>query len=423
MKTDVFWRDSLTYPYDLNTIKEIPASMDVAIIGSGYTGLTAARTLLKSGASVVVFEKETIGWGASSRNGGMASPGLKQGIEKIFKKYGADYGREVWQASVDAIDMIEQIVTEENIECDWSRDGHVALAYKASHFKEFEKFAVWLDKELGHSVDIIPKGNLSNEIGSDAYYGGFVDPLSAGIHPAKYVYGLARAVTKAGGLLCEKTAVIDIKKTTQGFEVTTPNGSTIAKEVILATNGYADDLIPAFRSRVIPIGSYIITTEPLPPALCNEISPHKRMFYDSKWFIHYFRLTPDGRMLWGGRNKLSAGHNLVDSGKILEKQMHKVFPALKEYQTTHSWSGVIGVPFDLMPHIGQINGIHYACGYAGHGLSIATYLGTELGLRLSGQKLRSPFEEISHPTRFYYQKKPWFLTFAEKYYRVIDKVF
>ena len=164
MKTEVFWRDSQPYPTDLNTSEEIPTSVDVAIVGSGYTGLTAARTLLKSGASVAVFEKETIGWGASSRNGGMASPGLKQGIQKIFKKYGADYGREVWRASVDAIELIDQIVKEENIECDWSRDGHVALAYKASHFKEFEQFAVWLEKEIGHSLEVVSKEDLRSEI-------------------------------------------------------------------------------------------------------------------------------------------------------------------------------------------------------------------------------------------------------------------
>ena len=146
------------------------------------------------------------------------------------------------------------------------------------------------------------------------------------------------------------------------------------------------------------------------------------MFYDSKWFINYFRLTPDGRMLWGGRNNLSTDLDLEESASILSRQVSTVFPDLEKTTFTHTWTGKLGITFDLMPHIGDVNGIHYTFGYGGHGLSIATYLGTEIGLLLSGQKKRSPFEEISHQTMFFYRKDPWFLPFAAKYYRFLDWV-
>ena len=194
----------------------------------------------------------------------------------------------------------------------------------------------------------------------------------------------------------------------------------MAKDVVIATNGYTDMLIPKLKPKVFPVGSYIIVSEPLPKDLQDKLSPKRRMFYDSKNFLNYFRLTPDGRMLWGGRNDLSTNLDLNESASILTKQVCTVFPELNDVKFTHSWTGKLGITFDLMPHIGQINGIYYALGYGGHGLSIATYLGTELGLLMSGQKDRSPYEEISHQTMFFYKKNPWFLPFAAKYYRFLD---
>jgi glycine/D-amino acid oxidase-like deaminating enzyme len=168
------------------------------------------------------------------------------------------------------------------------------------------------------------------------------------------------------------------------------------------------------------VGSYIIVSEPLPADLQHKLSPKKRMFYDSKNFLNYFRLTPDGRMLWGGRNDLSTDLDLNESASILTKQVCTIFPELNDVKFTHSWTGKLGITFDLMPHIGQTNGIHYALGYGGHGLSIATYLGTEIGLLMTGQKNRSPYEEIPHQTMFFYKKNPWFLPFAAKWYQFLD---
>ena len=416
----VYWTEEYVPEKNLLVSDVLPEKIDFAIVGSGYTGLAAARVLAKAGNSVVVLEQNNIGWGASSRNGGMATPGLKQDIFKIYKKYGIDYAREFWKASVDAIDVLEKIILEEEIECDWSRNGHIALAGKQSHYDKLPEYAEWIKRELGHEKTLVPKEEIQSEIGTDFYFGGLSDEISGGLQPAKYVNGLARVVSNLGVILCENSSVDSIKKDGKFYEVLTSRGVIKSKDVIIATNGYTDTLIPDLKPKIFPVGSYIIVSEPLPIDVQKKISPKGRMFYDSKWFINYFRLTPDGRMLWGGRNDLSTDLDLNESAALLSTQVRKVFPELETVKFTHTWTGKLGITFDLMPHIGEVNGIHYAFGYGGHGLSIATYLGTELGLLLSGQKERSPFKEIPHQTMFFYRKNPWFLPFAAKYYQFLD---
>jgi glycine/D-amino acid oxidase-like deaminating enzyme len=422
MKTIPFWTDQFPRPSDLPVAATPPTKVDVAIVGSGYTGLNAARMLAKSGASVAVLERETIGWGASSRNGGMATPGIKQSMTGIFKRYGRETGRLFWQASLDAIDLLGQIVAEENLDCEWERDGHVALAFKASHFEGMKEKADWFKRELGYTAQIVSPSDLQAEIGSDVFYGGLADDVSGGLQPAKFVFGLARAVAGYGVAMCEHTSVTRITKRGNQFQVETSQGTLTAKEVVLATGGYTDRLVPGLKPKVFPVGSYCIVTEPLSAELQQELSPKGRMFYDTKWFLNYFRLTPDGRMLWGGRNNLSTSLDLVESARTLRKQMVRTFPELGDVPITHSWTGKLGITFDLMPHIGRIDGLHYALGYSGHGLSIATYVGTELGLLLSGQKTSSPFVEIPHQTMFFYRNRPWFIPLAAQYYRVLDWV-
>jgi glycine/D-amino acid oxidase-like deaminating enzyme len=298
----------------------------------------------------------------------------------------------------------------------------VALAYKPAHFAQMPKKAAWYKQHLGHTLHVVGPGELCAEIGTTAFYGGLADDYSGGLQPAKYVFGLARAVARHGAQLCEQVDVTRIEKVGHGFRLHTNQGVLQAKEVLIATNGYTDRLVPQLKPKIFPVGSYIIVTEPLAPALQQKLSPKGRMFYDTKWFLNYFRLTPDGRMLWGGRNNLSPNLDLQDSAERLREQMVKVFPDLADEPITHSWTGQLGLTFDLMPHIGRVEGIHYAFGYGGHGLSIATYLGTEVGMLLAGQKTSSPFAEIPHQTMFFYRNKPWFLPFAAQYYRFLDRV-
>ena len=421
MQKSPLWTDQFSRPNNIITSDIPSAETDIAIVGSGYTGLCAARILKKNGASVTVLDRNTIGWGASSRNGGMATPGLKQGIQKIHKIYGEKLAHEFWKISVDAIDLIDEIVTEHSIDCDWERNGHASLATKPSHAPRLKEYGSWLEKEFGHYQKYIPKHQIQDEIGSNTYYGALTDEISGGLHPSKYVFGLASAVSNLGVQLCENTAVTKIEKNdSNNFKLITSKGDITAKKVIIATNGYTDRLVPKLKPLIFPVGSYIVVTEPLTNELQNIINPKRRMYYDSKWFLNYFRLTPDGRMLWGGRNDLSTDLDLDDSAKRLSKELYTVFPDLKDIPITHTWTGKLGITFDLMPHIGKTNGIYYALGYGGHGLSIATYLGTEIGLMLAGKKDRSPFMEISHQTTVFYRNRPWFIPFAARYFRFLD---
>ena len=185
MRSEVYWTDQYSPGNGLQVSSGIPDKIDVAIVGSGYTGLAAARVLANANISVAVLDKHTIGWGASSRNGGMATPGLKQDIYKIYKKYGIELAREFWKASVDAIDLLENIIEEDQIECDWSRNGHIALACKQSHYNKFPEYSDWIKRELGHDKTIVPKEDIKTEIGSEFYFGGLSDEISGGLQPSK----------------------------------------------------------------------------------------------------------------------------------------------------------------------------------------------------------------------------------------------
>jgi glycine/D-amino acid oxidase-like deaminating enzyme len=252
------------------------------------------------------------------------------------------------------------------------------------------------------------------------YYGGAVDELSAGLHPAQYVFGLGRAASRAGAVLCGQTEVQAIERRDGLFHLTTSAGTLRAKDVLVATNGYTGPATPELQRRVVSIGSYIITTGPLPAALQQELSPRNRMLFDSKWFLNYFRLTPDGRLLFGGRTRLSPNLDLVENVNRLREAMIRVYPQLRETPITHSWSGHLGLTFDALPHLGRASGLHYALGYTGHGVALATYLGQQAAELLAGRRATSPFLEIKHPTQFFYRGQAWFLPFLEIAFRALD---
>ncbi len=424
MRTIPFWQDDFPRPADLPVATFLPEQVDVAVVGGGYTGLVAARTLARGGASVAVLEQNQFGGGASAVNGGQAGGGLKLGPQQLIDAYGRELGQELWQASLDAVHCLEQLIQVEQIECDYAANGITALAYKPAHFERLARNADWIAGELGYRKKVVPREQIRAELGSDAYFGAVVDEGWGGLHPAKYLYGLARAAARAGATLCEECEVqrLDRRPGSDGFGLTTGRGELKASEVLIATNGYTGPLVPEIQRRVFPVGSYMVTTEPLSPELQVELSPQKRMFWDSKWFLNYFRLTPDGRLAMGGRNNLSPNLDVVQSAGYLRQAIERVFPQLRVVPLTHTWSGRLGLTFDLLPHIGRIDGIYYALGYSGHGVSIATYLGHEVAQLIAGRLARSPFAEIPHPTRFYYRQKPWFLPLAAAYYRVLDRI-
>jgi glycine/D-amino acid oxidase-like deaminating enzyme len=428
-----YWLTTTTFPQ----IKAgpLPASVDVAIIGAGFTGLSAARTLAQHGAKVAVLEAETIGWGASSRNAGMVLTGLKLGADQLIFMYGRDtYGRDLarrmYAASLETIDCVEQIIREENIDCDFSRCGHLEVACKQKHFDDYARQAEVIAREFNHHLRVVPRHELSAEIGSNIYFGGVVDEVSAGLNPARYIAGLGRAAIKAGAEVFERTRVETLQRESRqgesGWKVTTSRGTLWSREVFVGTSGYTGRATPALKKKLIPIGSFIITTQPLPEALARELSPRNRMIYDSKNYLYYYRLTPDRRMLFGGRAAFfpETGQTIRRSAEILRRGMIDVYPQLRNAQVEYAWGGTLDFAFDIMPHAGQLDGMYYAVGYAGHGVAMATYQGQKMAELISGDKPDNPFVGIPFPGAplGLYNGKPWFLPFVGAWYKFLDWV-
>ena len=422
-----YWLTTAAMPAT-DPAKPLPENVDVAIIGAGFTGLSAARTLSKRGAAVVVLEAHTIGWGASSRNGGMVLTGLKLGVNKLISLYGRERAQRMYAASLTSIDCVERIIREEAIDCDFSRCGHLEVACKQKHFDDYARQAELIAREFDHQLRVVPRDELHTEIGSSIYYGGMVDEVSAGLNPARYVAGLAQATMKAGARIFENTCVSKIdhesRQAASGWRVSTPHGSIWARNVFVATSGYTGKATPALRRKIIPIGSYIITTEVLPAALAQQLSPRNRMIYDSKNYLYYYRLTPDRRMLFGGRAAFfpETSNSIRRSAGILRRGMIEVYPQLRDAKIDYVWGGTLDFAFDLMPHAGQLDGIYYALGYAGHGVAMATYQGQRMAEMIAGDNPENPFIGIPFPGAplGLYNGRPWFLPFAGAYYKVLD---
>jgi glycine/D-amino acid oxidase-like deaminating enzyme len=407
---------------------ELPDSVDVAVVGGGYCGLSAARTLAKRGLSAALFEAETLGWGASSRNGGMVLTGMKLPAPTLIKRYGIETVRRMYAASLETIDCVEQIVREEKIDCNFSRCGHLEVACKQAHFDAYEESAALTRREFHHELRIIPKSELRTEIGSDIYFGGMVDETSAGLNPARYVAGLAHAAQRAGACLFDHTCVASVRPETKNgarkFRVTTSKGTLTAREVILASGAYTTEATPVLRKKIIPIGSYIIATEVLPADLALELSPRKRMIYDSKHFLYYYRLTPDNRMLFGGRAAFfpETENTVRQSVEILRRGMISVYPQLRDVKVEFVWGGTLDFTLDVMPHAGKLDGMYFAAGFAGHGVAAATWFGAKLAGLICGEPNDIPFDGIKFPAAPLGLRSgnTWALPLAGAWYKILD---
>jgi glycine/D-amino acid oxidase-like deaminating enzyme len=423
-----YWSTTVQMP--MPPAQPLSQRADVAVIGAGFTGLSAALSLSKRGAKVVVLESETMGWGASSRNGGMVLTGLKLGVNRLLSTYGRELTRRMYAASLESIDTVERVVKEENIVCDFVRTGHLEVACKKAHFDDYARQAEVIDREFDHRLRVVERDQLRDEIGSDLYHGGMVDEVSAGLNPARYVAGLGAAAMRAGAEISERTRVRNMQRELRdgaaGFKLHTSRGAIWARNVLVGTSGYTGAATPALRKKIIPIGSFIIATEVLPEALGHALSPRNRQIYDSKNYLYYYRLTPDRRLLFGGRAAFfpETAETVRKSAEILRRGMVRVYPELRETKIEYAWGGTLDFCFDMMPHAGQVDGIYFAVGYAGHGVAMATWQGQKMAEWIAEAKTENPFTEISFPgaPMGLYNGRAWFLPFAGAYYKILDWV-
>jgi glycine/D-amino acid oxidase-like deaminating enzyme len=425
MNQQIYWHTTVKMPDDSN-LTPLPERADVAIIGGGYTGLSAARTLAKRGVNVVVLEAETMGWGASSRNGGMTLTGLKAPMQTIIKKYGRNLAKELFQVSIDSVATVEQIVEEENIDCGFARTGHLLAANKPKHYEALKDEVEFMAKEFNHKVHLVSPKDLQSEIGSSVYHGALVDDVSAGVNPAQFVAGLADAAEKAGAILCARARVNRLGRSGNRFLIETERGSLTVESVFVATSGYTGNFVKKLQRKIIPIGSFIIATEKLSDALAHELSPKNRMIFDYKHYLNYFRLW-DNRMIFGGRAAFfpENENTIAQSGEILRREMLQVYPQLKDAKVEFVWGGTLDFAFDMMTHVGELDGAQYALGYAGHGVAMGTHLGrTVAEAMLSGKLKEHPFAKFNFPNAplGLYDGRPWFLPFAGMWHKFLDWV-
>ncbi len=425
LKNRPFWSDTVATDSSsepVGGLVDVGQRFDVVIVGAGFTGLAAARQLARAGASVLVLDRGPIGDGASSRNAGQVLTGLKLDAAALVGTYGETRAKELFDASVRALVELEQLITDERIECELERTGHLQAASKPSHFAGFREEQAVLARVFKHDVSLIPKADQASELGAPGYYGLLLDEQSRALNPAKYVNGLAAAARRAGAVLAAHTPVERLTRAAGTWSLQTPAGPLTAKDILLATNGYTDGASPALQRRLVPIGSYIIVTAPLGEAVAARLLPKRRMAFDSRHFLHYFRLTSDNRLLFGGRAEFS-GPTLESAKRaetILRRAMTSTFPELSATTIDYAWSGHVAFARDQMPHAGLLDGAFYAGGYAGHGIAMATHLGGVIARRMAGEPITHPmFDDHFAPIPLYYGR-PWFLPFVGLYYRWLD---
>lgn len=396
-----------------------PERADVAIVGAGYTGLAAARALARAGCRVAVLERATAGCGASSRNGGMVLPGYKQELPVLVRRLGQAQALRLFRDSVEAVRFVERLVEEDGIGCDWRRSGHVTLAAKPAHLKGLEQAQRLLERDFGYATGVLGPGEIGREVGSRRYHGGLVDPGAGALQPAAFVRGLLEGAVRAGATVHEGVEVTGLGAAGGRVVITHRAGRLTADQVLLATNGYTGRLVPWLARRIVPVGSFIVATEPLPAEVQRRIIPGNRMLSDTRNLLYYFRLSPDGRLVFGGRAAF-VPTALERSRALLEAGIAEVYPELAGTRIDFAWGGTLGFTLDQLPHAGRRGAIAYAMGYGGHGVAMATWLGHQVALAMAGQApwpaiTGAPFRAIP-----LYTGRPWFLPLAGAYYGLKD---
>jgi len=371
-----YWWEGVDLPDPMG--ERPPPTVDMLVVGGGYTGLGAGLELARRGKSVAVLDSGGIARGASSRNGGMVHPGVKHDLATLLAE---GRGRRRFDDTLAAYDGLGDLIAECGIDCDFAPTGHLELAHHRRQVDGLRRAAAAY-AEVGQAASFLGRDELGAEIGSEAFFGGLAVEHSGAVHPAKLAAGLARAAAGAGASLHPGTSVLGIERRGAGHAVATTGGEVVAGEVIVATNGTTDSsLVPWLGRRVLGIGSFIIATEPIEPDVAAGISPKGRMFFDTKNFLHYWRLSPDGtRVLFGGRTSFSP--TTLDAARdSLYAALVHVHPALAGVRVARAWGGQVALTVDRMPHIGrhEASGVLYAMGYCGTGVAASVHFGRSLG--------------------------------------------
>lgn len=416
----VLWREHvdlapLVERADRGRTDRSPDRADVVVVGAGYAGLAAATALAVAGREVVVLEAGDLGTGAHARNGGMVIPELKAGPAALARRYGP-LGERMYREVNDAFDLVERLAGAPGtaapddglgtIDCGYARTGQLYLAHAARVTAHLRATA---NDHAAHGENVIylDRAQLADEIGSPAFHGAVRYARTGGLQPAAFHAGLLRRALDAGVTVRDRTRARRIEDLGRRRWVHTDAGAIEAAEVVVATNATADALLPGLSRRVLPIGSFIVATDPLPPALQDELSPRRRMFVDTRNLLAYWRLSPDGRLVFGGRRSL-APTSVADAAAYLRTEIDRIHPQLAATPLTHRWGGDVAMTLDRLPHVGRLGGAWYVTGCNGSGVAGNTGLGHHLGLALADRAPLPAVADLPHrPIPLHRHRRAW----------------
>ncbi len=416
-----WWRDA---PPAGGSPAPVPAAADVVVIGSGFTGLSAALVLARAGRDVVVVDAGLPGHGASTRNGGQVGSGnQKFRVKTLIAMFGERKAVALLREGVEMLDGIERLIREEEIDCAFVRCGRFRGAMRPDHYEAMARDMEDLKRYAGVESYMVPRGEQRHEVGSEGFYGGAVLPMDASLHPGAYHAGLMASAVKAEVRVHGNLAVRAIEAERSHHVVKFGDRSINARDVLVATNGYTKGVGAYFRKRIVPVISAQIATGPIAPEVLRELMPKRRVCGNSNRVFFYFRCAPtENRLIWGGRSAHFTAEARANAYAHLARDMLRVFPSLGGVQVSHAWSGIIGYTFDEFPHLGRSPaGVHYAMGYCGTGVSRATHFGRKIALQMLGlAEGRSAFDELPFPSHPLHAFAKPAVPLYEAWYRMRD---
>ena len=418
-KSEPYWWDRTPRPD--HAVDDLPTSVDVAVVGSGYTGLNSAVVTARGGRSTLVLDSGDAGFGCSTRNGGQISTSIKPSLGVLAGRYGPQAAFNILKEGQTALRWIGEFIETEGLDCDFMVPGRFHAAHSPGAFARLARQVASQPRGLEVPYRIVDRAEQRTEIGTDRYHGGIVFENHASLDPARYHQALLELVLAAGAQVATRTRVTSIERSGQGFVLGTDRGEVRARDAVIATNGYTSGLTPWLRRRVIPIGSYVIATEPVEQGLMDRLMPTNRIISDSRKVVYYYRPSPDRRRIVFGGRVSSTETNTRASAVRLKRDLEGLFPELRDVGVSHSWMGFVAYTFDSLANCGKHNGMHYAMGYCGSGVSVASYLGMRVGQQVLGaDDGRTAFDDIPMTARPFYFGRPWFLPASVAWYRFMD---
>jgi glycine/D-amino acid oxidase-like deaminating enzyme len=418
---DPYWWDAA--PRETPIEVALPKSCDVAIIGAGYTGLSAALTLAQAGRSVVVLDALAPGEGASSRSGGMIGHGHRLSYVKLIDRFGPRKARDLIREGVASLEFAKALIVDERIDARLRVSGRMRGAWTEEDYATMTRDAQALQRDLGMAVDVLSKADVRREIAADCYQGGLLYHAHGCVHPALFHFGLLQRARAAGALVTGHTPATAVRREATKLIVETARGSIDTTEVIAATNGYTDRTTPALARRLVAIPSFLIATEPMGTERVRSLIPNGRMIVETREKHLFYRPSPDGtRIVLGGRAALHP-IPLDEAAEWLMKELRAIFPTLAGTRVSHVWTGNVAMTRSDLPGIGQRDGIWFALGCNGSGVALMPYLGHKVALKVLGrQDGKTAFDDIPFAAVPFYNGTAWFRPLMTWWFRARDQL-